>query len=362
MSSLFFLPFLVRIYKKSIDWKGLRYSIIPSLVIVFILYFIFSVHYYYTQKHLFDPFLQSPSPRFESQSTDKEETVFRILALGGSTTLNSRLPKHKQYPTVVKKVLQEYYPSAEIEVFNAGMDWYTTKHSLINYVTYYTDWKPDLVIVMHAINDLYRSFSPPSYAIGEYNPHWTHYYGPSIHGANPPTFEQHLFRKYLRLIIENWYFDARIKAIDYPLQKYVSIEAFEKNLKKIVNYVQRDKSNVLLVTQPSLYKETMKDEELRVLRFGKTFCRTPRGFLRAEYSSAKSLYRAMKAFNKITRKVASTEGAILVDAANHVNKNIKSFIDDVHYTERGAKSLAIVIAEIIIKTGAIEKKLRLNES
>ena len=36
----------------------------------------------------------------------------------------------------------------------AGMDWYTTKHSLINYVTYYRDWQPDVVVVMHAINDL----------------------------------------------------------------------------------------------------------------------------------------------------------------------------------------------------------------
>ena len=46
------------------------------------------------------------------------------------------------------------------------MDWYTTKHSLINYVTNLRDAELDLIVVMHAVNDLYRSFFPPDFTIG----------------------------------------------------------------------------------------------------------------------------------------------------------------------------------------------------
>ena len=57
---------------------------------------------YYTQIHLFDLYMQVPPPAFETDMLEKPESVFRIIALGGSTTRNPLLPVDKRYPTVCK--------------------------------------------------------------------------------------------------------------------------------------------------------------------------------------------------------------------------------------------------------------------
>jgi len=333
------------------------------------LYFINSLIYYHRQIHLFDPYLQCPSTRFH-EPINKEDNTFRILCLGGSTTMCIDLSKQERYPEALQVILQKHYLSAKLEVLNGGMYWYTTKHSLINYVSYCQYWKPDLVIVMHAINDLYRSFSPPRFAIGEYNELWTHFYGASINAAKPPAFEHYLYSQlrgmlyselsFKRRFTDILYFKSKFIEVDYPLEKYLSIGAFEKHLRGIVKYVRTDKSNILLVTQPSLYKEIMNEKELKTLWTGKTFCYTQRNLMQIEYPSHESLYKAMKMFNHVVKKVALSENVIFTDAANQMPKNLQNFKDDCHLTAPGAKFLAKIISEAIIDSEIIDKKTKLE--
>jgi|TARA_B100000959_G_scaffold232080_1_gene248840 hypothetical protein len=172
------------------------FAILPAFVLAVVIYFFLSMLYYHAPTHSFDPFLQTYPPYLDSKHLEKPAKVFRILTLGGSTTGNMRLSQENRYPEQLRSILQEQYKKSGIEVFNAGMDWYTTKHSLINYVTNMRDYNPDLVIIMHAVNDLYRSFSPTDLAVEPYNRLWSHFYGPSINGAKPPTFEQYWLTKF----------------------------------------------------------------------------------------------------------------------------------------------------------------------
>ncbi|MDV2503516.1 MAG: SGNH/GDSL hydrolase family protein [bacterium] len=354
MASGFFLPLILLLYARYVGWKGLGFSLLPLGVV----YVAFAMYYYYTQHHSFDPFLQSPPPRIGEHPRAGGGDTFRILALGGSTTRGIKLPAEKRYPRVLQALLQKRYPSVPIEVFNAGKDWYTTKHSLISYVTYYTHWRPDVVIVMHGINDLTRSFSPPYFAVGPYNEQWTHFYGPAIYGARPPTFEQHLLNILFLPMIDGWYYQLRARAVDYPQERYRSHAMFEKNLRKLIASIRQDRSEVLVLTQPFLYKETMSEEELGALWFDKVFCATRRSFLHEEYPSAASLHRAMKTFNQTTREVARSAGAHIIDAAARIEKSLDYFLDDVHYTEHGADVLANLVADAVIKAGLIEQRWR----
>lgn len=151
-------------------------------------YLVFSAIYYNTQEHLFDPFVQMPLSQLSEQNAETSDRTFRILTLGGSTTQGFGLPKNKSYPDVLDALLHDRFPSKAIKVFNAGMQWYTSKHSLINFVTYYQDWNPDVTIVMHGVNDLFRSCVPIEFAVAPYNDEWSHFYGPAIRGAKPLTF------------------------------------------------------------------------------------------------------------------------------------------------------------------------------
>jgi lysophospholipase L1-like esterase len=337
------------------------FLIVCNLVFLIILYSTVSIYYYrkiVVKEHLFDPYLQVSSLLLDRASMHKESGVFRVLCLGGSTTLDNEVPEENRWPYLLQIMLQEAYPDLKVEIINAGMDWYTTKHSLINYTTYYRDWNPDLVIIMHGINDLYRSFSPKELAIGEYNDRWTHFYGPSINGAkSKDTFEENLKIGIENIFHKLFHHKEYPAESNYPLNMYVSIDMFKRHLTSLAQYVHFDNANLILMTQPSLYKPSMKKNELALLGFGKMFCTTrvlSEHGVYTRYPSAKSLADAMNLFNDATKEIAQAKGAILLDAASRIPKDLDYFIDDVHYTKKGSGTLAKFIAHEIIKLNILD--------
>ena len=361
MASLFFLPLVLRpLFRKG--GKQILFVLAPAVLLGLIFYFFNSVSYTWRQRHLFDPYLQAPPVQFVN--TVKAGGVYRILFLGGSSTQCEALLPDQRYPETVDRLLRERFPEIKIEILNAGLAWYTAKHSLINYVTYYEAWQPDLVIVMHSMNDLYRSFSPPEYAAGDYNKLWSHFYGPSIHGALPPPYEKHLWEKLrsvsflgfpVKRITENWYSIFRYKEVDYPLSRYYSAPDFERYLGSLVRNILKH-SQAVILSEPSLYKEVMSREESKALRFPKEVCALPLPFGGREYASADSVHRAMRAFNGAAGKIAQDEGAVFLDAAEQMPRDLKYFIDDIHYTAEGAERLAQIVVQGIIEKGLIQEK------
>jgi lysophospholipase L1-like esterase len=86
----------------------------------------------------------------------KPDGVFRIVALGGSTTFgyhNSIPSNDETWPTKLERALARRLPGRKIEVVNAGVPGYTLRNSLINFVSRVTWLEPDLVIVYHGVND-----------------------------------------------------------------------------------------------------------------------------------------------------------------------------------------------------------------
>lgn len=363
LAFLCLLPALLRLYVKKVGWRGLFFSLVPLCALLFLAYFISSFAYYHSRSqriHPFDPYLQIGNTRF-TVPPKKQDGVFRILCLGGSTTEGLR---GQSYPAQLKPIIQKLYPNLRIEVLNGGKAWYTSKHSLINYVTYCRQWKPDLVIVMHALNDLYRSFSPPDYAIGSYDKCWAHFYGPAFRGAKSETFEEYLYSKFLGERTKIWFSELRFKdgdyqsrQIDYPLTQYPSIKMFNRHLRALTKYIKKDGAIVMLVSEPSLYKDVMDEKEQSILWIGKTFCWSLVHH-RREYPSYRSLGRAMEAFNRVVKKVAALEKAIFVDGAASLPKDIKYFEDDAHYSESGYHLFAQIIADEIVKSNIIKSRAK----
>ena len=355
---LCFLPMFLLIFKTRFGGRTLLFSTLPTIVLLGLIYFGAAFHYYATIRHPFDAFLQMPPKPFDATAVGGSGRVFRIVTLGGSTTRNLHFPEQYNYPYKLQKLLQKRYPADWIEVLIAGMEWYTTKHSLIHYVTYCNQWHADLVVVMHAVNDLYRSFAAPEYTIGPYNDEWSHFYGPAIDAANAPTFERYLLGKLTGSL--GWY--QTVRAVDYPLERYASLSPFDTHLCAIVHYAKSDGAAVLLITQPSLYKDVMSQKEEAALRFGKSFCVTVRDRFHRDYAGPRSLLGAMNAFNERTREIAASNQVLLLDADHLVPKNLANFIDDVHYTEAGSSLLAELVAVRIADSGMIAQKQQLERT
>ena len=274
--------------------------------------------------------------------------------MGGSTTRNASLPRQDRYPNVLQHLLEKYYPELNIQIFNAGMNWYTTKHSLINYSTDLMEWKPDLVIVMHAINDLYRSFTDTDYSTTPYDRYWSHYYGPSINGAKPPTFFKWFFQRFFSRFSRCWFSEIRYQEKNMPLHTYVSIKDFSRYFQKLAHYLKSDNVGIVLLTQPYLYKKEMSAEEVSTLWFGREFCTKNRGLFRYYYPSPLSLRNAMDAFNLATKELSVDADLLLIDLESALPKDLQYFSDDVHYTKLGARRVAEIVADKLISMGLIK--------
>jgi lysophospholipase L1-like esterase len=84
----------------------------------------------------------------------KPEGVFRIVALGGSTTYSTSTTWEESYPTQLQALLRDQYGYMNVEVVNAGVPGYTSWDVLANYIFRIVELEPDLVLIYDGINDI----------------------------------------------------------------------------------------------------------------------------------------------------------------------------------------------------------------
>jgi lysophospholipase L1-like esterase len=92
--------------------------------------------------------------RGEYITPKKPEGVFRIVALGGSTTYSTGTSASESYPALLQKFLREDYGYANVEVINAGFIGYTSWEALTTFSFRVLPLEPDMVIYYEGVNDL----------------------------------------------------------------------------------------------------------------------------------------------------------------------------------------------------------------
>lgn len=349
LASIYLVPLALVAAGRRQGARRLGFALAPAISLVLIIYLGSTIAYSNFQSHPFDPYLQIHPQEFGRDPTPKQPSELRIVTLGGSTTENGGLDPADRYPQILEDLLSQRFPDRRIEVLNAGRGWYTSKHSLVNFVTNMREWQPDVVVVMHGINDLYRSFADPAHSIGEYHRTWSHFYGPSIHGAEPPTLESIVFEG----IAKRWFSMLRVSEEDIPVEAYVSVERSRIYLDTLADLVAAEGGTPVLMTQPSIFKEDYTEEERRSLTFGDAFFKIRRSYWDIAYPSLRSLWNGMNAHNEMVREVARQGGFVLADLADTVPKDMSHFRDDVHYTPAGTRILAEGLAQILVEEGVV---------
>lgn len=284
--------------------------------------------------------------------------AYRVLALGGSTTYGSRLERNEAYPAVLESLLREHYPDRSIQVFNAGVPWHTTMHSLLRYVSRFSDWKPHIVIVLHAFNDIFQA-SEGRLSSGTYRSDYGHFFGALGNRVNPNDRFSDLVGSTLT---ENWlvrtlysdFRDAPEEQLRTKVDLTRSLPTFRRNLQQIARRVTQDGARLVLATQPYLYHDDMTTEERDSLFYD---------FYYRDYAIVPSIDEqgaAMDAYNAAVRELASDPDIMLVDLEQSLPKSSEWMYDDVHYTAPGAATVASVLfdrlpwAELLFDTtGAV---------
>lgn len=299
--------------------------------------------------------------RGEDIDKDKPKETFRIFVLGGSMIYNDSTPFEQSHCRILEKKLRANYPHINIEVQNAGMHWHTSQHSVIKFLFLIQDFEPDLVIICHGINDLYRSFSPASYAKGPYRDDYSHFFGPLSRVLEDYSSADErgmlLPKKVKRMFSVHWFSDfrrhaaANIEAV--PVKEWKSLKSFGRNMQNFMDIIESKKIDLIVASQPYIYKTDMTDEEKATLWFPDWFCSENN-----QKPDIPSMISGMEAFNRASREIAKEKAVTFVDLEKCLQKNLKYFLDDVHLTEEGNRVIGEVFAEEILEMGCIEKTFK----
>lgn len=320
----------------------------------------------------YHPFLQTcrrPDPArginnwgFRGAEIEKAKPAgaYRIFLQGDSAFENEWNPYQESLAGVLELRLKARCAQA-IEVQNAAIAWHSTQHALIDYLFRLQEFKPDVVIVCHAMNDLYRGFSAPSVTLAgsSYQSDYSHFWAmlaPIIQEHEqgrpwelPPKIGK-LARRYL---YSDWrpqpwggsfweYFRGPALQ-ETEFTEFRSLDAFERNLRSIVEVYRLKGSDVILATQPSLYKNAMSEAELRKIGIPQRYVREGN-----RIASIATMKRGMEIFNDVTRRVAGELRCGLVDLEPLVPKTIDHFANDVHYTAPANRLIGEALADYVI--------------
>jgi lysophospholipase L1-like esterase len=408
---ILFFPFLWLVWSAlqttKIHFKKKIYTIKPYqkvllLVFLFVLFILLpaeivlrnkytdyeSSTYLYTIDN-FHPFLQfQPAPnktlpidssgfRGEGITKNKPANTYRIFVLGGSTVYNGSIPYEQTFARILEEKLQKKYPDKKVEVLNAGIDGYTTEHSLIQYQFKIKDFHPDLIIMWHGINDWYYSCSPKTYSFSSYQFDYSHFLGADAkmvfdRFTLPPVFQLKLvsWDFFLKAMQDNWYSDfwnwekknhpvpgiyADVnKNKTYEMKTFPSLPSYKRNIISLIQATRDDHVKLLLGNQAFLYHTNLSQQEMQTLLFPKIDCTNADG----KYPNLYSMITAMNTYNQTMQDVAVSNNTPFVDLASALPKNLSYFTDDVHYTPLANKRIANILYKNILDNKLIESSER----
>jgi len=253
----------------------------------------------------------------------KPPDTVRIACLGGSTT-------GRGYPRRMQALLQEQAGDKwRFEAMNFGLGWYTSAHSVVNFVLNVVDYAPDYVVFHHAWNDA-RARNVDGPVRGDYGHAFRAFEAPSVPDAL--LIRGSVLYRWLkdRMFGEpNWAFldravlRPRRQRSGPPFGDTTELEPYVRNVRTIVEVARARGIVPVLTTQP----HTLDPD-------------TP-GFAAAVH---------IRQCNQIVRALAREYGdrVLFVDLdAAFTGKN-ELFIDLGHMAERGMREKAAAIGDAIL--------------
>jgi hypothetical protein len=217
------------------------------------------------------------------------------------------------------------------------------------------------------MNDLYRGFSAGSVTLadGSYRSDYSHFWGDlapvlqEYEKGRPLVIPQKLGKLARHYLYSDWRpqpWDGRFveyftgsSLVEAEFHECPSLEAFDRNLRNIVEIYRLRGTDVILATQPSLYKEGMSAAERRKIGIPQRYARKGN-----QIASIATMKRGMEAFNGVARRVARDLCCGLVDLEILVPKTTDYFANDVHFTVAANRLIGETLAEFVLAHHYIE--------
>jgi len=256
----------------------------------------------------------------------KNQNELRIIFVGGSTTKNRNNRKGLRFSNEVKKVLSSKYSELDIVSLNAGIESFSSAHSLINISLRIIEFEPDIIVIHHNANDRSVGVFGETITTDYSNKYLTDSYLGYTHRRGIRGFLVRHFKS-LRILI--W----SSKTIKSFFIKTPYNTTGNKNILKGKNYFKRNLKSILSIC---------KTHDIIPV-----FLTQPHKRL--------SIEKLHREYNDIIRNLSEENNSHIIDMAKLISKNKGNFIDQIHYSSDGIIEISNIIAPRLIDIIEVEK-------
>lgn len=290
----------------------------------------------------------------------KPRDTIRVLCIGASTTNQPTQSTPDTWSAILERRLQTEFAAsgARVEVAAYGGGGQRVFHRVVWCDENLARFEPDVVVTLEGINDL-CFHGGPSYEYSGADARIASLRAAQPASPTPKRFVQAYSQIYKRLAALKRVLAARralrsggqfewhsknlpdLRAA-YAAAPYVEslsrdpdpIREFSDGMMALLARLARSGACSVVLAQPTLWKETMSDEERAALWI---YVETPAGRVRP---STAWLAREMTRYNDAQRECAAREGAAFVSLDERIPKTLEIFFDDCHFTDAGNVAVA----------------------
>jgi len=303
--------------------------------------------YYPTPNYRKGPtFHNSLGYRNKEFSLEKPDGVYRIVALGGSSTYDVRVEDNEEtFTGQLQRLLEEEYGYQDVEVINAGVPGYNSWEILINLEFRVLDLNPDLVIICEGTNDVHARLVEPSAYRGDNSGRRQPWQVPPI-----ALWERSAL---LRILSRMANFTRQVSVDDFVSSPTYLSWPYEFRLDEL----NADPAEILRQNPPIYFRRNLENmiataEEQGVNVLLATWAHSPQ---LNDYAARAVYQRGFQENNQVVKEVANSHHVLLFDYAEVMPQDQRYWADGRHVNEAGALLKATLFAEYIHTQGLMRQ-------
>jgi len=277
---------------------------------------------------------------------EKPDGVFRIVALGGSSTYDVRIADNADtFTAQLERLLREDYGYQNVQVINAGVPGYNSWEILVNLEFRVLDLDPDLVIIYEGTNDVHARLVEPSAYRGDDLGRRQAWQVP------PVAMWEH--SALLRIVSRMMNVSRQVSIDDFVSSPTYVSWPFEYRLSED----NLDPVEILKENPPIYFRRNLENmiavaKEHGVKIMFSTWAHSP--YLN-DYAAEGYYQQGFKENNDVVKEVATVQQIPLFDFAGVMPQDAEYWADGRHVNEAGALVKARLFAEFIDAQGLIAK-------
>ena len=279
-----------------------------------------------------------------------EKPDLTLVFLGASTTACIYVEEENRFPSLVGRLLEQK-TGKKITSINSGVGGNNSLHSLDILLNKIIPVRPDVVVMMHNINDLvaliydrtYWSQNPTRQPIVNFYFYKNlqgfkaiatlarDLYIPNLHAATR-ILSQKIFGKKMKDPNDEF---AYIRGKKLTVDQAAILDEFTMNLNTFINICRARRITPVLMTQFNRYKANPDPKVLKAMQ----------GFQADAGISVSEFIELYARFNQAIREVGKANGVLVIDLAALIPQDQQYMYDVVHLNTRGSRLAAQLISE-----------------